>query len=377
MSALAAEQRIALTWTRAHTPELHMRVISALAMIMARTGRTREAHDELGFALDRHAIDNPTAGWAAITRAYTSLSLRLGKLDGHLIAPGIDAIRAGGDDALLAVALRTVSVYAGFTADFDAALAATTEAISIQRRCADPAGLAAALLAHAEALIAVRHIEEAAQVLAEAEAFLPSTHDSTLTIGATRGDLHLVRGDWALAAHAYGASAAAAQLLGSTEQLLLDLQFLALALIPLGEFEAALELESAAATIGAETGEWGIEASSWAAQWDARREQGRRAVGPERAAAAAARGRALPASRRAARAVASPRPPRVVATVPLDQRHRDRRSGRPAIGATTSECSISSVSAVSERSNRCATTAALPRSSPLSARSCSSCVARA
>ena len=167
----------------------------------------------------------------------------------------------------------------------------------------------AALSAHAQALIELRRLDEAEQTLAEAEALRPSTRDSTLIVATSRGDLDFARGDWARAALAYAESAAAAQSLRSTEQLVLDLQSLALALIELGDAEGALELEAAAAAIEAETGECGLEATAQAGSWDERRREARRAVGSERASAAAARGRRCPRPGVRTARRRSPRPP--------------------------------------------------------------------
>ena len=302
LRALRQEQRVALAWTRSHDPPLHLRLASALAADMTETGRTREAHHELGSALARFAVETPETGWAAVMRAYTAFSLGLHE-DPDLLHRGVAALRAASDQALLAAALRTVSLIDSCAGAWGTARTAAEEAVAIEQRRGDAAGLAASLLARADVLVQTGRLEEADRTLAECAALAPALDAATFTVAAVAGDLALLREDWGEAARSYAESACASEGSGSTEQLLIDLQSLAIALVPLGDPEGAIEAAAAAVAIQALTGERGLETmADWSQRLESALVAARSAVPRDTAAEATARGHALSASERGARA---------------------------------------------------------------------------
>ena len=302
LRSLQPEQRAALAWTRDHDPPLHLRLTSTLAADMTQTGRTREGHRELGLALERFPVEGSEAGWAAVMRAYTAFSLGLPEQP-DLMERGMTALRAGGDEALLAAALRTKSLIGSCTGDWDAAIAAAEEAIVIERRRADDAGLAGALMCRADVMAQMGRLEDAERTLAECRTLASTLDPATFTVATLAADLALLREDWGAAGLAYAESARVSEARGSTEQLLLDLQCLAIALVGLGDAEGAIEAGAAAAAIEALTGERGLEGmAEWSQRWTAATAAARSAVTPEVAAEATARGHALGPSERGPRA---------------------------------------------------------------------------
>ena len=303
LRGLQQEQRVAIAWTREHDPWLHLRLASALAADMTETGRTREAHHELGSALARFAVETPETGWAAVMRAYTAFSLGL-QDDPNLLHRGVAALRSGTDEALLAAALRTVSLIDSCAGAWETALAAAEEAIAIEQRRGDAAGLAAALLSRADVMVQTGRLEDADRTLAECAALAPAL-DATFTVAPVAGDLALRREEWGEAARHYAESACASEARGCTEQLLIDLQTLAIALVPLGDPEGAIEAAAAAVAIQTLTGERGLESmAAWSERLESALAVARSAVARDTAAEATARGHALSPSERGARAQA-------------------------------------------------------------------------
>ena len=115
--ALEAEQRVALDWSRAHAPDLHTRVAVALGITQIDTCRAREAHAELGLVLERVGITGAAGGLAAVLRAYAAPAIGVPDGEAPLIEPGLAALRAAGDAALLEFALRMAGIHRALAGD--------------------------------------------------------------------------------------------------------------------------------------------------------------------------------------------------------------------------------------------------------------------
>ena len=293
--ALEAEQMPALAWARGHDRDLHLRVASALSPILERTGRTREAHDELTTALAGRPIQGPEAGWAATVLGITYLQLFDREGGRPLVAAGLEAVREAGDDALLADALIEVNFFHMFSGDNDTALSLTTEALALARRLDDRFRLAKVLIDHAQVLVLTGQEEEALRMLDESQRVAPDARENDGTIARVHVELLMRRGDFAQAAVRSGEAAIEAVEVAWPDQLTEDLVVTATALANLGADDAAVEIAAMKAEVVAETRSWiGHGLTDRAAALAAAEAR----LPGERIAAAKARGRAVPPSQR-------------------------------------------------------------------------------
>jgi tetratricopeptide (TPR) repeat protein len=296
--ALAAEQRVALDWTRAHAPDLHTRLAVALGIMLIDVGRAREAYTELGLVIERSGISGAAGGMAALVRAYAAVVVGFPAEGAPLIEPGLAALRSTGDEALLELGLRVVGIYWLFAGDPERSLEHSTEALALARRRSHIADLAIELVYQAQTLIQLGRLDEAERLLDEAAPLVPQVGDSALDLSDVYADIAAERGDWALAGRLYAAGALTAGHL--TGVLAMDLRCTAIALAQLGADEDALELEASADTVLAASGEAIID--PLAVKYGRALGEARERVEPGRAAAAARRGRELRESESAARA---------------------------------------------------------------------------
>jgi predicted ATPase/DNA-binding SARP family transcriptional activator len=297
--AVEAEQRVALDWTRAHAADLHTRVAAALGLMLIDTGRAREAYTELGAVIERSGITGAARGWVAVLRAYAAQSLGIAAEGAPMIEPGLAALRSTGDEALLEAGLRVAGVFWLFADEPERSLEHTSEALSIARRRSHVGDLAVELLFQAQSLVALGRLDEAERLIDEAAPLVPQVGDSTLDPSDICADIAVERGNWALAARLY--SEGALTVGRNTGMLALELRSTAIALAQLGSDEDALELDASASSIAAAIGEALDSPLVVKHGWVLR--EARERVGPERAARAARRGRELPESESAARAV--------------------------------------------------------------------------
>ena len=300
MFALEAELRPALDWTRAHAPDLHTRLAVALFITLIDSGRAREAYSEAGHVIDRLGITGTAGGMAALIRASAAQMLGSPAEGAPLIEPGLAALRADGDESLLEQGLRAAGLFWLVSDEPERSLEHTSEALAIARRRAHVGDLVVELLFQAQTLVSLGRLDEAERLVDEAAPLVPLVGDSRLSVSWVVSDIAVERGDWALAARSYAESVLIAG--RNTGALAAQLRAIAIALTQLGADEDALELEANASSITAAIGEvWSdplTDKHAWAL------DQARERVRPDLAAAAARRGRALPASESAAKAVA-------------------------------------------------------------------------
>jgi predicted ATPase/DNA-binding SARP family transcriptional activator len=296
--ALEAEQRVALDWTRAHAPDLHTRVATALGLVLFDTGRAREAYSELGFVIERSGITGAAGGWAALVRAYAAQSLGFAAEGGPLIEQGLVALRATGDEAMLQLGLRVACIFWRFEGESERSLEYAAEAVALARRRSHIGDLTIELLYQAETFVQLGRLDEAERLIDEAAPLIPQIGDSSFDVSGILADVAVERGDWALAGRLYAKTALLAG--RNTGERIIQLRLTAIALAHLGHDEDALELEAAASSIGAAIGELVSDPMTAKHGWVL--SEAREHVGPKRAAAAARRGHALPETESAARA---------------------------------------------------------------------------
>ena len=297
--ALDAELRPALAWTRSHDHELHARLAVALGVTLIDSGRARDAYTELGVVLDRTGIAGATGGMAALLRAFAALMIGVPAAGERLIAPGLAVLRATDDESVLALGLRLAGLYRFFDDEPERALELSTEELAIARRRNHAGYLAAALLGQAGCLTVLGRLGEAEPLLDELAALMPQVEDSTFSPDDVLADVAFARGEWARAAQLYAGCARRTGHMRSA--LVMHLGWTAIALAHLGADEPALEIEAAAFGIAEAIGEPDVDKPMAKEMWVL--DEARDRVPPDRAALAVRRGRELPESEAAARAV--------------------------------------------------------------------------
>ena len=209
--ALDAEFRVALDWTREHAPELHTRVAAALGLIFIDSGRARDAHAELGLAIERSGIENAAGRLgrrpARLCRGRARVAIR-GRADGGRPR---GAARSPATSAQYALGLRVAGVYWSFAGEPERALEYTTQELALARGRSNVHDLAMALLDHASALIALERLDEAEDLLHELVPLLPQLGSSDLDADGLFDELAAARGDWARAARRFAREPAIGQ----------------------------------------------------------------------------------------------------------------------------------------------------------------------
>jgi predicted ATPase/DNA-binding SARP family transcriptional activator len=287
--ALEAEFRVALAWTREHAPALHTRVAAALGLVLNDYGRARDAHAELGLAIERSGVTDATGGWAAVVRAFTAIALG-SSAEAPLMEAGLAALRAAGDVPKYQLALRVAGVYWLFAEEPERALEYSAEGLAVARGRPHLGDLAPALVDHANVLIELERLDEAEALLKEAAPLLPQLGASNLDADGIFDDLAAARGDWARAARLFVVNAHAAERDPGLKAMLL--RHVAIALAHLGADEDALELAATANAICESIGE--APNDPLTTRYGQALDEARERLGPERSAHAARRGVALP-----------------------------------------------------------------------------------
>ena len=155
------------------------------------------------------------------------------------------------------------------------------------------------MLGQAGCLTALGRLDEAEPLLDELAALLPQVGDSTFSPDDVLADIAFERGEWGRAARLYAGCAARTGHMRSA--LVMHLGCTAIALAHLGADEPALELEAAAASIADAIGEPSVDKLMAKHVWAL--DEARDRVPPDRATQAIRRGREIPESEAAARAV--------------------------------------------------------------------------
>jgi predicted ATPase/class 3 adenylate cyclase len=298
--ALDAEIRPALAWAAAHDHELYRRLVSGLALgLVLHRGQVRDALEHTtraGAGLE--APGDEVDAWLAYCRAWALLASGQTDEAASAIEPVVAFYRARRDARHLGLALN-MAAWTPPGGDFTRAVELARESLELLRGTGDPGLTNRGLLMLIQNLIHLGALEEAEQLLAEAEASITDPESELANRVATlRGDAALIQGQ---------AETALRHLVGSLElaarrsdglQVINDSKSIAQALALSGHPKDALEAAGVAAAI-ADDGGHAIAFSDFEAAIDAAKD----AVGPG-SAKLLGRGRNLPPGERVPRLLA-------------------------------------------------------------------------
>jgi hypothetical protein len=297
--AVADEIRPAVAWARANDPELHVRMCSALSYYWAYRGVLSEANEELKYAWESGAgsrADRATV--LTLLAKYAQLQgdqETAGRLSDRLV-PEWDSVE---DQLERAHGLVQVSWVLAWEDRFEEGIKTAREALALFRRTGDQRLILRGLVRVAQTLADAEDAAGAEAVLAEADRLAGG--DPTWELTPIHADCALINGDNAMATKLDAESLAWSNASGEFHQALMDMSCLGVSLARLGEGEAALEILELHRLEGQRTGRVG-DNLSWA--WDLEaRASARQALDSEAAERASARARAIPAARRADRAI--------------------------------------------------------------------------
>jgi predicted ATPase/class 3 adenylate cyclase len=297
----APEASAALQWASHVGDPVAGRIAVGLAAMLVDHGRIREALETLDI-LGTDALPDPEIQvYADIDRIYVLVVFSRQREAEALLER---ALALAPDDRARAVAMIIGATMRLFGGDAEQGLRQHIQATEVARRADDATLLAGALMFEAQAQLIAGQLDAVEPTLAEAERIgLPAQAaclDRRMTIYA---DLAMSRGHTDEALERYVQSLAYAQRAGNELQVLFDLLGVARALAQAGDDESTVEVSAMAEAHGTELrgpgetiighllGEGAIHTS-------------RLSLGPEREAAAAARGRAVPVAQRVERASA-------------------------------------------------------------------------
>jgi tetratricopeptide (TPR) repeat protein len=250
--AADAEAVVALRWARAAGDPVVARLVAARAMLLADTGRTREALELLGPLLESPSGDATADEQAIAAWAYAQLGAGCGE---EALSAIERVLAVAVDPTTRAKAMMMRGIIRTFAGEHEAAVRDAHEATEIARGLG-PALHSGALAMEGQARIFAGDLERAEEQLAEAERIGAPVDTARLWARATwRGDLAIRMGRPLEALEHYARSLEAAQEHGNAYQILLDLQSVACTHAVLGQDAETLELlglaEAQAADVGA------------------------------------------------------------------------------------------------------------------------------
>jgi predicted ATPase/class 3 adenylate cyclase len=303
------EVAAAVRWAREVGDPVAAPLAAARGMFLADIGRVREA-----LAMVEPVIESPPDDVTVHAQALTAHSCAM-SASGRLaegLASGEQAVALAPDPMSRALALNMRGLARGFGGDYDAALRDSEEATRISRELG-PAMLCGALLIEAQARQFAGQLDRAVEILAEAERVGEESDSAFLWRQHTvRGDLAALSGRPSDALGHYADSLEIAEARGNEAQVLFDLMGVADTLGGLGVDEDALLVGGMAAQQISELG--GPEASGVHLLGQEGIAAARQRAGAVVAADWDARGRAVPAAQRVARACLLARADRLATT---------------------------------------------------------------
>jgi len=310
-AALAADLEIAeaLRWTRAVEDPLAVSLAVGRTMVLAEEGRLREALEASALVGDLTQADPDLHAWTLACQVYPKAFLN------RLAEAQELAHRAIGlavQPLTRTVCLEACGLVHVFAGDAPTGLVYHREATAIARGL-DPATLSGALILEAQAHLYSGDPDRAEAAAAEFWSVgLPVDASYLWKRNSFYADLAMVRGRPDEALGHYVASLRAAQERDNQLQIMFDLLGTAVTLAALHRDADALELVGIVRAAVAEFGGAGAQFVSHLLRDDELREAERRA-GPAAIAEREARGRAVPAAMRVARACELARPAEILA----------------------------------------------------------------
>jgi predicted ATPase/class 3 adenylate cyclase len=293
--AATAERRRALQWSRTHAPEVAQTIAAGHAILAADLGQLREAVDTVEPLL----ADPPSSADAVITAGIGAVwALLVGRTEEAL--PHADrAVDAADDPQTRAAALTMRCLALTFVGRTAEAVLDSEEAVR-QARLAGDADLGAALVMHAQSLLAAGELDAAARALESGTELLQRTDVASAWKRFTvAGDIAAAQGRTVDALELYARSLQEAELRRNESQIMFDLAGTAAALAGLRADAAALEVEAMARVLASELGGPGTQVIHLLDRSEI--ERARERLGPA-SVSASDRGRATRADARVARA---------------------------------------------------------------------------
>jgi predicted ATPase/class 3 adenylate cyclase len=310
-AALAGDLEIAaaLRWTRAVEHPLAISLAVGRTMVLAEEGRLREALEVSSFLGDVAPADPDLHAWTLACRVYPNAFL-------NRLAEAQDlahrAVELAVQPLTRTVCLEACGLAYVFAGDGPTGLVYHREASAIARGL-DPATLSGALILEAQAYLYSGDPDRAEATAAEFWSVgLPVDASYLWKRNTFYADLAMVRGRPEEALGHYAASLHAAQERDNQLQMMFDLLGAAVTLAALHRDADALDLMGIVRAAVAEFGGAGAQLVSHLLRDEELREAERRA-GPSAVAEHEARGRAVPAAMRVARACDLARAPGVLA----------------------------------------------------------------
>jgi predicted ATPase len=295
MLALEMEINPALRWAAEHDATLYRRLVAATSLGLIRRGQVREALDHTARAL-RGGESEPRDGvdaWVSLARSY-ALAMAARPAEAEALVERIVAFTRAGDGATEpALALHMAGWVAIVAGRDDHALTCARESLELLRGIGEPALVDRGIILIVQALINLRELDEARQLLdAAAASITDPVSEMANGVASLRGDTAMARGDATAALTHYTAALQVAVARTDRVQMINDTYLVAQALVTAGRPEEALEAAGAARAAASESG-WGHTYPEVEAAID----EARTALGPA-AERAIARGANLPAGER-------------------------------------------------------------------------------
>ena len=280
---------MALAWTREHAPALHTRVAAALGLVLNDSGRARDAHAELGLAIERSGVTDATdrvgRRRARLYRDRARVTVR-GAADG-----GRPRGAARGRRHRRSTSWRSASPASTGRSPRSPSAPSSTRPRHSRSRAAGRTSTTSPWRSSTtrHVLVELGRLDEAEALLDEAAPLLPQLGASNVDADGIFDELAAARGDWARAARLFLANAQAAERNPGLKGIILRL--IAIALAHLGADEDAVELAATANAICESIGE--APSDPLTTRYGQALDEARERLGAERAARAARRGAAL------------------------------------------------------------------------------------
>jgi len=254
--ALNDEIEPALAWAATQDFELYRRLVSELALgLVLYRGQIREALEHTTRACaELDAPADELDAWLRYCRAWALLASGQTAEAASVIEPVVAFYRAREDARHLGLALN-MAAWTPPGGDFVRAVELSRESLELLRDTGDQLLADRGLLGLIQNLVQLNALEEAEQLLGQAEASSQNRESELANRVATlRGDVALIQGEAATALRHFVASLDLAARRGDGLQVINDSKSVAQALALSGHPEAALEASGAAAAIAYDSG---------------------------------------------------------------------------------------------------------------------------
>jgi predicted ATPase/DNA-binding SARP family transcriptional activator len=300
LAAISGEIRPAVAWAREHDPQLHVRLAAALSAYWLYGGVLAEVDEEFERAYASGVGTASERAWVLTSLAKLRQLVGAGSRAASLADEALAAWRAVDDGVERGLGASYASWVIRWEARYEEAIALAAEGLAAMRPTGDRRLILRGLVFLAHAYADPQDVERAEAVLVEADALAGG--DPVWELAAIHGDCELYKGDGAAALAWYTQSLTWTSTTGESHQMLMDLSAIVMALQRFGRDDDALEVFELLRLERARTGRPGDLPAAMHWIRDAVSAASAQ-VGPEGAAMAVARARAVAVSDRALRVI--------------------------------------------------------------------------